>query len=729
MSLHIAVFAPATRVMSRKLGPTWRSASPCSVRRAAAWEASTFASTCGRWLKTATSRSCVSASTVTGRAPTSSTKRWSRSYSSPPDCSCGVRYQTAPWKRSARACSTPALSAPAIGWPPTKRGSAVRLTRSCLVEPTSETTVSGPDASSAARTSCGSTPTGAHAKQRSAPPTASSTEFAARSIAPRSAATRSRSGSRPKPTISAPWTCSPAARPIEPPISPTPRTAIRTPSPAIRQAPGRARCAGASYSRKLLARQLGRRLELAQVRREVVRVERLRAVADGLLRGRVDLHNDPVGAGGGGRERQRLHQRALPGRVARVDHDRQVREPAQNRDRHQVEREAVARLVGSDAALAEHHLLVALLQHVLTRHEELLERRGQPALQQHRLARAAHLGEQRVVLHVARAELDDVGHLEHRLEVAHVHQLGHDRQAGLGLRLSEQPQPGLAEALEGVGRRARLVGAAAQELRARVPHGARRVEQHLARLDRARTGDGREVIAADATAVDLEDGSLLTPVLERRELVRLEDRHQVVDARRAIETEVRDVLAIADRADDGYELARGDVSVRADGLHALHDGVDLRLRRPLFHDDHHLSLKPLKVDLPALRCVGAASGDAVRLAKSVGAAVRGGPASHSDVCSRLRSAGPAQPGNGRSRIATHRSPASSLPGPARRRRARSRPASPGGPRPRPRRARPARPTRSSPGCRWSRSRAPRARTPRASARSPSAPRAARPRPR
>ena len=36
--------------------------------------------------------------------------------------------------------------------------------------------MSGPDASSAARTSSGSTPTGAHAKQSSAPSTASSTE-------------------------------------------------------------------------------------------------------------------------------------------------------------------------------------------------------------------------------------------------------------------------------------------------------------------------------------------------------------------------------------------------------------------------------------------------------------------------------------------------------------------------------------------------------------------------
>src|SRR5215207_679517 len=433
MSLHIAVFAPATRVMSRKLGPTWRSASPCSSSRSAACEASTLASTCGRWLKTATSRSWVSASTATGRAPTSTTKRCRRSYSSPPDCSCGVRYQTAPWKRSARACSTPAVSAPAIGCPPTKRGSGVRSTRSCLVEPTSVTSVSGAEASSAARTSSGSAPTGAQAKQSSAPSTASPTDAAARSMAPRSTAVRSRSGSRPKPTTSASSTCSRAARPIEPPISPTPSTAMRMGS-AVRQARGSAACAAlSSDGRELLSGQLGRRLELAEVGREVVRVERLRAVADSLLGARVDLDDDAVGAGRGRRQRQRLYQRALARRVARVDHDRQVRQLAQHRHGHQVEREAVARLVGADAALAEHHLLVALLEDVLRRHQQFLERRRQAALQQHRLARAAHLGEQRVVLHVARAELHHVGHLEHGLEVPYVQQLGHDRQAGLGL--------------------------------------------------------------------------------------------------------------------------------------------------------------------------------------------------------------------------------------------------------------------------------------------------------
>jgi hypothetical protein len=32
----------------------------------------------------------------------------------------------------------------------------------------------------------------------------------------------------------------------------------------------------------------------------------------------------------------------------------------------------------------------------------------------------------------------------------------------------------------------------------------------------------------------------------------------------------------------------------ADGFDALDHGVYLRLARPLFHHDHHLSLKPLK---------------------------------------------------------------------------------------------------------------------------------------
>ena len=122
------------------------------------------------------------------------------------------------------------------------------------------------------------------------------------------------------------------------------------------------------------------------------------------------------------------------------------RQLLEHRDRREVEREAVGGLERADAALAEHHALVALLEDVLRRHQQLLERRRQPALEQHRDAGAADLGQQRVVLHVARADLDHVGDLGDRLEVAHVHQLGDDRQAGSLLGLGEQPQALLPEA-------------------------------------------------------------------------------------------------------------------------------------------------------------------------------------------------------------------------------------------------------------------------------------------
>src|SRR3954452_5092281 len=240
MSVHTSELAPATRVASRKLGPTLGRGSP-SPRAPAACTTSTLASTWGRWDTAASSRSWVAASMATGRAPKLTTRRCRRSYSRPEERSCGVRYQTAPWNRSARACSTPLVSAPATGWPPTKRSSATASTRARLVEPTSLTTQSGPAAARASPTCSGSAPTGAQAKHASAPSSASWSEPAAPSIAPSSRARSRRSRLRPKPTTSAPSTCLRAASPIEPPIRPTPRTAILKGSaccPALAHGPG-----------------------------------------------------------------------------------------------------------------------------------------------------------------------------------------------------------------------------------------------------------------------------------------------------------------------------------------------------------------------------------------------------------------------------------------------------------------------------------------------------------
>ena len=59
--------APAIRVMSRSEPPAACSGSCPSIARRPAWLSRTFASACGRWLVTATSRSCAPASIATGR--------------------------------------------------------------------------------------------------------------------------------------------------------------------------------------------------------------------------------------------------------------------------------------------------------------------------------------------------------------------------------------------------------------------------------------------------------------------------------------------------------------------------------------------------------------------------------------------------------------------------------------------------------------------------------------
>ena len=79
MSAQIAGLAPATLVVSRKLVPTSGSRSDSSESAVAASPTSTLASTCGRWLTVAITRSWVAGSIACGRAPRSATVLCSRS--------------------------------------------------------------------------------------------------------------------------------------------------------------------------------------------------------------------------------------------------------------------------------------------------------------------------------------------------------------------------------------------------------------------------------------------------------------------------------------------------------------------------------------------------------------------------------------------------------------------------------------------------------------------------
>ena len=76
MSTQMRGFAPATRVMSRSEPPAAASGSCPSIFPAPAWLTSRLASACGRWLVSATRRSCAAGSIATGTAPSEATKPW-----------------------------------------------------------------------------------------------------------------------------------------------------------------------------------------------------------------------------------------------------------------------------------------------------------------------------------------------------------------------------------------------------------------------------------------------------------------------------------------------------------------------------------------------------------------------------------------------------------------------------------------------------------------------------
>ena len=142
MSLQTGAFAPASRVISRSEAPANASGASSSAAASATRSMSRFASAWGRWLVSASRRSCAAASVRTVRAPSEATKRSTSATLSAEDASVGVRNHVAASKRSAAARAGPPVAPPATGWPGTKRGSSTAASGR-LVEATSVTTTSG----------------------------------------------------------------------------------------------------------------------------------------------------------------------------------------------------------------------------------------------------------------------------------------------------------------------------------------------------------------------------------------------------------------------------------------------------------------------------------------------------------------------------------------------------------------------------------------------------------
>ena len=162
-------------------------------------------------------------------------------------------------RRTARRgqCSTPAVSAPASGCPPMKRGSSTAATSSRLVEPTSVTTHSGGGRRERLAHGAGRARAPARRRTRPTRPRARRPPSRRRARrAPRASAASSTPGAGSKPRTSAP-SRSRAASPTDPPSRPTPMTAT------INVSDGGERLAG----------DRGRPLDLLEVIGEAVGVE------------------------------------------------------------------------------------------------------------------------------------------------------------------------------------------------------------------------------------------------------------------------------------------------------------------------------------------------------------------------------------------------------------------------------------------------------------------------
>ena len=156
------------------------------------------------------------------------------------------------------------------------------------------------------------------------------------------------------------------------------------------------------------------------------------------------------------------------------------------------------------------------------------------------------------------------------------------------MRLVQELERRQAESLEGVGRGARLEGAAAQDAGTLALDPSGRLHQLLARLDRARPGHDDELLAEpELHPVDTHPRAF-DLVLGAGQLVGRADPDHLLDAVEG--AEVGDALEVAaDDADHGALLAHADERLEAVLLDGPSDPVDLVLRRRRTHHHDHRS--------------------------------------------------------------------------------------------------------------------------------------------
>ena len=142
--------------------------------------------------------------------------------------------------------------------------------------------------------------------------------------------------------------------------------------------------------------------------------------------------------------------------MRRIRRHGQMRELVNDWDRRNIHRVSRVGLKGSNAALAQNHLVVPARHDVFRRQQQLFQRGRDPALEQHRLAYLPQLAQQIKVLHVARSYLQNIHIGQHHRNLRNLHHLTDYEKFEFLSRLAHQLQRVFSVPLKRIRRTTRL---------------------------------------------------------------------------------------------------------------------------------------------------------------------------------------------------------------------------------------------------------------------------------
>ena len=138
----------------------------------------------------------------------------------------------------------------------------------------------------------------------------------------------------------------------------------------------------------------------------------------------MNFNQNTVGAGGHGGARHWWNLVAAAGAVRGIGQDRKVREFLDHGNGGNIQGIAGVAFKSTNAALAEHDLVIASGHDVLGRQQPFFDRCRWPAFQQHRFAELPQFLQQVEILHIPGADLQNIDKFQEHWNLCLIHDFG-----------------------------------------------------------------------------------------------------------------------------------------------------------------------------------------------------------------------------------------------------------------------------------------------------------------